>query len=199
MAGTPLKNLRMFQELCGKNAFHNVILTTTMWDEVEEETGQLREEELKSRYWRSMLDRNSTTNRFLGTRESALRLIEPLIDAANKKSSLLLQQELVDLRNKLPETSAGVKLFSETELLVKQRQEVLERIRNAMKHSNQDKTSLPALKEEYRKVKMQLDATVIEMQKLKLPLGHRLSQMTRKWFSLKFRYVYVFSDGLVAP
>ena len=199
MAGTPLKNLRMFQELCGKNAFHNVILTTTMWDDVEEETGQLREEELKSRYWRSMLDRNSTTNRFLGTRESALRLIEPLIDAANKKSSLLLQQELVDLRNKLPETSAGAKLFSETELLVKQRQEVLERIRNAMKHSNQDKTSLPALKEEYRKVKMQLDATVIEMQKLKLPLGHRLSQMTRKWFSLKFRYVYVFSDGLVAP
>ena len=198
MAGTPLKNLRMFQELCGKNAFHNVILTTTMWDEVEEETGQLREEELKSRYWRSMLDRNSTTNRFLGTRESALRLIEPLIDAANKKSSLLLQQELVDLRNKLPETSAGVKLFSETELLVKQRQEVLERIRNAMKHSNQDKTSLPALKEEYRKVKMQLDATVIEMQKLKLPLGHRLSQTTRKWFSLKFRYVYVLSDGLVA-
>ena len=187
MAGTPLKNLRMFQELCGKNAFHNVILTTTMWDEVNEETGQLREEELKSRYWRSMLDRNSTTNRFLGTRESALHLIEPLIDAANKKSSLLLQQELVDFRNKLPETSAGAKLFSETELLVKQRQELLERIRNAMKHSNQDKTSLPALKEEYQKVKTQLDITVNEMRKMRLPLPQRLSRTTRKWFSLKFR------------
>jgi len=186
MAGTPLKNLRMFEELCGKNAFHNVILTTTMWDEVDRETGRLREEELKARYWRSMLDRNSTTSRFMNTRESALRLIEPLIDAANKRSSLLLQQEMVDLRNKLPETSAGARLFSETELLVKQRQEVLERIRNAMKHSNQDRTSLPALQEEYQRVKTQLDSTVNEMRKLRLPLGKRLSQTTRKWFSLKF-------------
>ena len=187
MAGTPLKNLRMFEELCGKNAFHNVILTTTMWDEVDGETGRLREEELKARYWRSMLDRNSTTNRFMNTRESALRLIEPLIDAANKRSSLLLQQEMVDLRNKLPETSAGARLFSETEILVKQRQEVLDRIRNAMKHSNQDGTSLPALQEEYQRVKTQLDVTVNEMRKLRLPLGKRLSQTTRKWFSLKFR------------
>lgn len=190
MAGTPLKNLRMFEELCGKNAFHNVILTTTMWDEVDGETGRLREGELKSRYWRSMLDRNSTTSRFMGTRESALRLIEPLIDAANKKSSLLLQQEMVDLRNKLPETSAGARLFSETELLVKERQEVLERIRNAMRHSHQDKTSLPALQEEYQRVKTQLDSTVNEMRRLRLPLGKRLSQTTRNWFSFKFRSVY---------
>ena len=190
MAGTPLKNLRMFEELCGKNAFHNVILTTTMWDNIGEETGCAREEELKSRYWKSMLDRNSTTSRFMGTRESALHLIEPLIDAANKKSSLLLQQEMVDLRNKLPATSAGARLFFETELLVKRRQEVLERIRNAMKHSSQAKASLRTLEEEYQKVKMELDTTVNEMRKLRLPLGKRLSQTTRKWFSFKFKSVY---------
>jgi hypothetical protein len=187
MAGTPLKNLRMFEKLCGKDAFYNVILTTTMWDEVDGETGRLREEELKAKYWRSMLDLNSTTNRFMNTRESALRLIEPLIDAANKKSSLLLQQELVILRNKLPETSAGARLFFETERLVKERQAILERMRKAMKHSDEDKTSLPALQDEYQKVKAQLDTTVNEMRKLRLPLGKRLSQTTRKWFSLKFR------------
>ena len=93
----------------------------------------------------------------------------------------------MDLRNKLPEMSAGARLFSETELLVRQRQEVLEKIRNAMKHSSQYKTSLPALQEEYQRVKMQLDTTVNEMRKLRLPLGKRLSQTTRKWFSLKFR------------
>lgn len=190
MAGTPLKNLRMFEDLCGKNAFHNVVLTTTMWDQVDEETGGVREEQLKSIYWRTMLERNSTTSRFKGTRESALRLIEPLIDAANKKSSLLLQEEMVDLRSKLPETSAGARLFSETELLVKKRQEILERIRIAMKHSTQDKTTLPALQEEYQRVKTQLDTTVNEMRKLKLPLGKRLSQTTRKWLSSKFGSVY---------
>jgi len=184
MAGTPLKNLRMFGELCGKNSFHSVILVTTMWDEVDEETGNLREAELKSRYWRSMLDRQSTTCRFLQTRESALHLIEPLIDEANAKSSLLLQQELVDMRTKLPATSAGQKLYSEMEDLVKRRQEVLGRIRIAMKQTNENQTSLPLLKQEYQRLKTQLDTTVNEMQKLKLPIGKRLSQMTRKWFSL---------------
>ena len=74
-----------------------------MWDEIDGETGGLKEEEekLKSRlgYWWSMLSRKSMTNRFTGTRESAVRLIESFIDTANKKSSLLLQQEMVDFRN----------------------------------------------------------------------------------------------------
>ena len=55
MAGTPLKNLRMFEELCGKNAFHSVILTTTMWDEVDGETGEERERELKEKYCWSVI------------------------------------------------------------------------------------------------------------------------------------------------
>ena len=186
MAGTPLKNLRMFEELCGKNAFHNVILTTTMWDEVDMETGCIREEELKSNYWQSMIERNSTTSRFMGSRESALGLIEPLIDAANKKSSLLLQQEMVDMRNKLPATSAGLRLFSEMERLVRERQDALERIRNAMKY---EKASLPALNKEYQRLRTQLDITAAEMQKLRLPLGKRLSRMSRKWFTFKFRSV----------
>ena len=97
-----------------------------------------------------MLDRNCMTGRFLGTRDSALRL--PLIEAANKKSSLILQQKMVDLRNKLPEMSAGARLFSESELLIKQRQEILERIRNDMhmKHCNQDKTSYQHYKKNIR-------------------------------------------------
>ena len=68
---------------------------------------------------------------------------------------------MVDLRNKLPETSAGARLFSEMEMLVRQRQEVLERLRSAMKH--QDKSSLTGLQDEYQKVKMQLDIVVNEM------------------------------------
>ncbi|KAF8811262.1 hypothetical protein BYT27DRAFT_7208685 [Phlegmacium glaucopus] len=160
MAGTPLKNLRLFEELCGKNALHNIILTTTWWNEVDEETGRLRENVLKSKNWRSMFDRGSTISRFLRTRESALEVIEPLIDAANAKSSLLLQQELVDMRTKLPETSSALRLCTELEDLVKKRQAVLERIRNAMKHSTEFQTSLPLLKEEYQRLKTQLDATI---------------------------------------
>ena len=190
MAGTPLKNLRMFEELCGKNACQHVIMITTMWDEVDEQMGIARERELKLNYWRWMLERGSTTNRFMQTRKSALRLIEPLIDAANAKSSVLLQQELVDMRTELPATSAGIRLFSEMEILVKRRQEVLDRIRNAMKHSEEDRMALPELQEEYQLLKTQLDQTVDEMRKLKLPLGKRLTRMTRKWLPFKLKLVY---------
>ena len=189
MAGTPLKNLRMFEELCGKNAFHNVILVTTMWDEVDEETGEDREEELKTKYWRTMLDRSSTTSRFLRTRESAFDIIEPLIEAANIRSSLLLQDELVDMRKSLPVTSAGQESFSAMGQLVTQHKNLLRRIRYEMRHSNGDKMVLKSLQEEHEKHQKILEATVIETRRLRLPLGKRLMIMADKNFSSKFEFL----------
>ena len=108
----------------------------TMWDEVDD----AREVELKSRYWRSLLDRNSTTNRLW---VSVNLLFVLLVDAANKKGSLLLQQEMVDLRSFLKRL-----LEPDSFRKRKQRQGLgrgsffLERMRNAMKHSNQNKKDI---------------------------------------------------------
>ena len=176
----------MFKELCGKNAFQNVILTTTMWDKVDEETGEAREKELKSKYWQSMLERGSTTGRFMRTRESAFTVIEPLIDAANERSSVLLQKELVDMGNKLSSTSAGRKLVSELEVLVRKRQDILRRIRNEMKRTDGDEMTLKPLQEEHQRLRNSLEAIVSEMRRLKLPLGHRLLNMTDKFLSSRF-------------
>ena len=184
MAGTPLKNLRMFEELCGKNAFQNVILATTMWDEVDEETGEARENELKKKYWRAMLDRGSRTSQFMRTHQSAFELINPLIDAANKRISVQLQQEMVDMRKKLPLTSAGQKLFSEMELLVRQREDLLHRIRNEMNHENGDEMMSEALQEEHQKIQLKLESAINEMRRLKLPFGQRLLD---KLFSNRFK------------
>ena len=186
MAGTPLKNLRMFEELCGKNAFHNVILTTTMWDDVEEEVGEEREKELITNYWRAMLERDSTTSRFLRTRESAFDIIEPLIEAANKRSSVLLQDELVNMRRSLPATAAGRELFSTMGQLVAQREDLIRRIRQEMRQSGGDKMFLEPLQEEHQKLQKSLEETVYEMRRLRLPLGKRLMITTDKFFSTKF-------------
>ena len=176
----------MFEELCGKNAFHNVILATTMWDEVDEETGEAREHELKTKYWQAMLAQNSTTSRFMRTRESAFELIDPLIDTANKRSFVQIQQEMVDMRKQLPLTSAGQKLYSEMELLVSQREDLLCRIRDEMKRAKGDEMISEALQEEHQKLQLSLESTVNEMRRLKLPLGQRLLNMTDK-FSNKFK------------
>ena len=75
VAGTPLKNLRMFEKLCGKNAFGNIILTTTMWDNIDDATGQEREKELRGLYWKSMIELGSTTVRYRNTRDSACEIL----------------------------------------------------------------------------------------------------------------------------
>jgi len=175
----------MFEELCGKKAFQNVILTTTMWDDVDDETGKIREEDLKSNYWKSMLDRSSTTSRFMGTRESAFAVIDPLIEAANKRSSDLLQKELMDMGKKLP---PGQETFLEMKELVSQHEDLLLRIRNKMKGTDGDETTtLESLQEEYQRLRIDLEATINKMRGLKLPLGNRLLTMTDKFFSAQFQ------------
>jgi hypothetical protein len=181
-----LRNLRILRELWDKNAFQNIIFTTTMWDEVSEEEGEDRERELKSVYWQAMLQRGSTTGRFMPrTHKSALSLIDPLIDAANKRSSVLIQNELVDMRKKLPSTSAGQELLSQLEILVRQREDLVRRIRNEMMRTDGDKMILEALQEEHSELQISLEATVNEMQRLKLPLGYQF--FGSNWFK-PFRF-----------
>ena len=199
MVGTPLKNLRMFEELCGKNAIQNVILTTTMWDKVDEETGKDRERELKSesKYWRTMLDRSSTTSPFLRTRESAFHLIDPLIEAANKRSSNLLQDELVVMRKSLPATTAGLEVFSKMAQLVRQLEYLLRQIRLEIRRSDGDKKNLERFQEKHLKLQNSLEATVFDMRKL--PLEQRLLIMTDKFFSTKFDHLKSLTSKKLAP
>jgi hypothetical protein len=175
----------MFEELCGKNALQKVILTTTMWDEVDKETGEAREGELISTYWRPMLQRNSTTNRFSGTRESAFTVIDPLIETTNIRISDLLQHELWDMRKKLSSTSraAGQELFATLEHLLTQREDLLRRIRNEIKRGVRDEMILKPLQDEYQKLKIDMGSTINDMRRLKIPLGKRLVKMTDKFFT----------------
>jgi len=115
MGRTPLKNLRMsFKELCGQNGFKNVILITTMWDQVDEETGATREEDLKRNYLKSMTDLDSSMGRFERTRDSAFSLIAPLLGTASSRTRIfLLQKELVDLDSRLSEMHESQKLCFE--------------------------------------------------------------------------------------
>jgi len=188
MAATPIRHLRTFEKLCGKDALQNVILVTTMWDEVDEITGNQEEEKMKTRYWNKMLEHKSTTGRFTGSRESALQLVQPLIDAANKRTSLLLQQEMVDMKQRLSATSAGRYLFTKAQNIVNKRQDVIQRIQAEMRRPVGDRTSLQPLQEEHQKLNQSLASTIEEMRMLILPVALRFFETSerflRKWLIL---------------
>ena len=84
MSGTPLRNLINFQRLC-EHELDRVILTTTMWDEVDEATGTTRENELKEEYWAPLIGCGSSVKRFLNNRQSGVDILQPIIQGASSQ------------------------------------------------------------------------------------------------------------------
>ncbi|KAI5981048.1 P-loop containing nucleoside triphosphate hydrolase protein [Pisolithus orientalis] len=177
MAGTPLKNLRVFQKLCGKNAMPKVVLVTTMWDEVDDEVGEQRLAELQDSYWKAMMSRGSTTRKYLNTRESAVELLGFIVQQERAQEGVRLQEEISDMNLELRETAAGRVLCSTLEDLAKKRMEALRRIQAENKGAD-EKTSEDLWKE-YAQVKAQLDSALTEARALRMSLRQRLNKGIR--------------------
>jgi len=173
MAGTPLKNLRMFEKLCGED-FKGIVLTTTMWSDVDEELGAERERELTNEYWKSMIEQGSSVKRFLYTRESAFEILAPIWGEVDKRSALLLQTEMNDLQLQLKETSAGKTLYIELGELVARHQDILERIRRELKDPVDDPDQFQVLMEDFQTVSVQLQRATEDMRRMKVSKKGRI-------------------------
>ena len=123
MAGTPFKNLRTFRKLVGSGSMKSVALVSTMWSassgaEEEDRDRLLRE---TPQYWGEMIGEGALPCRHYNTRESALSILEPLMQM--KPTTLNLQRELVDEKKDLNWTEAGREVDKEMTL----QREALER------------------------------------------------------------------------
>ncbi|KAI5984609.1 hypothetical protein EDD15DRAFT_1715092 [Pisolithus albus] len=104
--------------LIGTEAAHRVRLVTTMWDDRDSRDGsnfsteEDRESRLKEEQWRSLINGGATCERFFNTSESAWDIVNGL--GVDRKASLLLQRELVDMKMSLKQTTAGKQLPNES-------------------------------------------------------------------------------------
>ncbi|KAI6095302.1 kinase-like domain-containing protein [Pisolithus croceorrhizus] len=98
MVWLPLKNLRIFEKLCGKVALPKVVLVTTMWDEVDD-AGEERLRELKDSYWQTMMLKGSKTFEYKDTQESATQLIRSVVHRQQEitLNGVQLEEETSDL------------------------------------------------------------------------------------------------------
>ena len=172
MAGTPLKNLRVFQQLCGDDNLSRIVLTTTMWDEVDEEVGKERLKELEGSFWKGMIGRGSTTFCYENTKKSAEDLLLRLV--ANKRGAVRLQKEM-DRDMELRETGAGQELHSRLDELAAKQTKDLERLRKQMKDGDTED-----LRKEFEMMKAQLDETLRQSQELKLKSMQRAMARIRR-------------------
>jgi len=132
MAGPPLRVLDIFKGICGKDAFQNVLLVTTMWDEVPLGVGEKRESGLlqNDRRWKPMVAGGARTARFMNTAESAWAIISQF--KPESRRPVLLQRELVDHQKPLAETAAGRPIFRSLEESIATQRERLQTLRKRL-------------------------------------------------------------------
>jgi hypothetical protein len=167
MAGTPLKNLRMFQKLCGKDALGKVYLTTTMWDEVDQSVGERRLEELKTDYWKVMVTQGAQIARCRSDDDSPKRIIQQILGQEVARKVLRLQEEMAGLKKELKETEAGQELYSQLDKLVEKQMSLLRRIDEERKVAS-EASVLAELQTEYNDLRVHIDDKLRQMQELKL-------------------------------
>jgi hypothetical protein len=89
MTGALLENLQIFANFCGQKAMPNVVIATTMWDKVDEEEGNEREDELKRDFWTGMVADGCRTERFENTYDSAWRIIGGVVGKDGVSSEIV--------------------------------------------------------------------------------------------------------------
>ena len=118
LMNTTRRNLDIFYQLCGEKALARVVLGTTNWGEVEENVGEKREEQLAKTFWNTMTASGSKSLRFDQTERSARAFLDAILDQLEfgengeilNDNVLQIQNEIVDLERRIPETAAGKEL-----------------------------------------------------------------------------------------
>ncbi|OCH84690.1 P-loop containing nucleoside triphosphate hydrolase protein [Obba rivulosa] len=130
VGGAARRNITMFHQLCGPEYMTNVVIATTRWQEVDEETGSRREEELRTSptLFNSALDSGALLVRHDRDLESAQDLMRHFLHLSPKP--LLIQKEMIDDHKLLSDTSAGAELERDILLqLQKQKKDIDEMMR----------------------------------------------------------------------
>lgn len=172
-----MKNLRMFKKLCGESSLASVVLATTMWDDVDEDTGNKREQELKTnpRFWAGMIGSGSTVFRHDRKLESAMGIISYLIKK-ERPIDTDIAREMVDNNKTLDQTSAGIEVTTELAEQKKRFEEQLNTIKIEMEE---------AMAKRDREWHVELEKERMEtLQKLKRDEAER-KKMRADWEKLK--------------
>lgn len=179
MTGSAYKNLRMFHKLCGDASLPSVVLATTMWKNVDEEDGDLRQEQLKNRpdFWGDMVAQGSRVFRHEDSRASAMNIITYILDQ-RKTTILQIQRQMVDEGKRLDETSAGQELEKELlkqrELFERRLKEAQEEMQEAIEEGN--RKAIEESAEQQSRFQKKLDEALKGSSELKITMEKLLEQ-----------------------
>ena len=164
----------MFKKLCGEDAFNNVAIVTTRWDQETKEVANRRLAELKDKpqLFKTVIDGGAEIFKHdHRSEESARKIIRHLINKSPK--ALLIQREMAEGKEVL-ETSAGQELQREImEQTEKHRKEMAELLEEM--EQTRDDAGIGELEEELGALRDRLARLQSESQSLaRIPNASRL-------------------------
>jgi len=122
-SGQSARNLEIFQGICGASAFKNVVVLTTFWDRVSPTEGARREAQLKSQFFKDLVEGGAhfmRHDRAVNSTRAVLRHIFTLAPTITQ-----IQSSIREEGNSLEDTAPGSVLKEETErIIAKHREEV---------------------------------------------------------------------------
>lgn len=139
------RTMTVLQRICGADNFQNIVLVTTMWDElVDQKVGEDRERELEtgSHFWAQMISRKAKIFRHDGKEETAVGIVKQII--LKPPVPLVMQVELSSERASVAGTTAGRFI---TEYLLQQRKLIEENADSIISHSEEATTDLQEITE----------------------------------------------------
>ncbi|KAF8064962.1 P-loop containing nucleoside triphosphate hydrolase protein [Lyophyllum atratum] len=173
MLGTSMRNLDMFNKLCGREGTKNVILATTKWSEIAPGVGEKREQQLEELHWKPMIELGSQLRRFSDSKESGWEIIEEILGNAARNEdtvdAIAIQQELVEIEKILSETEAGRTLRYTLEELLETQKRTAAQLRND--HGN------PELKEVLEENERKIHTTLQELRAMRIPFARQFRKL----------------------
>ena len=165
-------NLQIFAGLCGARNFKNVVVLTTFWDRICAEEGARREAQLKSMFFKELVDGGACLMRHDRTMETARDVFSHIFRLL--PTNVQIQEEIRLQGKSLQETAASSIHGAELERLKVEHQKQIENLEHALKKEAEASNKL--LQDEVVNLRQQLAQRDREV----LQLGQGLKTTTNE-------------------
>ena len=162
--GSEKRRTRLFEKICGPNAFGHVVIATTMWSDLRDESegrSRVQQRSAAPDFWGSMIEDGAQVVKHDNTASCAISIIRSLIH--RNTVTLQMQGELQENNGRLSATSAGQQLHSDLGDTSRKVLAELEGLKAELRESNRENT---LLREEIQEVQEKLSN--LAAQKLRL-------------------------------
>lgn len=152
-----------------------VVLVSTMWEELVLDDGMTREKELEEHYWKPLIERGSKLDRLTRSDpEDAWRIVSQLIRRNEAKAIARLQDELLSLGSTLQNSYTGRTLQESLHRALAEQKSSLRQVL-AQSRGPSDPALSKRLAKEYTKCEEQTRKAFEEIRKLKYDIGVEIS------------------------